>query len=184
MMRLPVGASLGLESAPAESAPEQCCARARDADETRGDGDDSKRGRELPWRPEGSRGVGGEHGEAHGQERAAPWGDGPAVPFRARPRLRRWTASSVGEGFSSVWHRDPAGRWTFYESVTDVVCGRYFGAETERVRVGGSTGASDRLLHPSTEPLRDGARLRHPDPVHRRRQPLAQLKWPPGHGLK
>jgi hypothetical protein len=28
--------------------------------------------------------------------------------------LRRWTASSVGEGFTSIWHRDPAGRWTFY----------------------------------------------------------------------
>lgn len=31
--------------------------------------------------------------------------------------LRRWTASSVGAGFTSIWHRDPDGRWTFYESV-------------------------------------------------------------------
>src|ERR1700728_1140039 len=51
--------------------------------------------------------------------------------------LRRWTASSVGDQFTSVWHRDPTGRWTFYES-TDcaVVCTRYFGADVERVREG------------------------------------------------
>ena len=51
--------------------------------------------------------------------------------------LRRWTASSVGEGFTSIWHRDPAGRWTFYESVpSEVACTRYFGASVERVQVG------------------------------------------------
>ena len=31
--------------------------------------------------------------------------------------LRRWTASSVGDRFTSIWHRDPIGHWTFYESV-------------------------------------------------------------------
>ena len=37
--------------------------------------------------------------------------------------LRRWTASSVGDQFTSVWHRNPAGRWTFYESIDcDVAC--------------------------------------------------------------
>jgi hypothetical protein len=51
--------------------------------------------------------------------------------------LRRWTASSVGEGFTSVWHRDPDGRWTFYESApAEISCMRYFGAGVERVRVG------------------------------------------------
>ena len=30
--------------------------------------------------------------------------------------LRRWTASSVGEQFTSIWHRDAQGNWTFYES--------------------------------------------------------------------
>ena len=51
--------------------------------------------------------------------------------------LRRWTASSVGEGFTSIWHRDPDGRWTFYESVpSEVACTRYFGASAERVQVG------------------------------------------------
>ena len=49
--------------------------------------------------------------------------------------LRRWTASSVGERFTSIWHRDPSGRWTFYESAAcDVACHRYFGADVEHVR--------------------------------------------------
>jgi hypothetical protein len=61
------------------------------------------------------------------------------LPFRSGHilGLRRWTASSVGEPFTSIWHRDPAGRWTFYESApSKVACTRYFGAEVERVRVG------------------------------------------------
>ncbi len=50
--------------------------------------------------------------------------------------LRRWTASSVGEGFTSIWHRDPRGRWTFYESNRcEVACTRYFGDEVERSRL-------------------------------------------------
>jgi hypothetical protein len=61
------------------------------------------------------------------------------LPFRSGHvlGLRRWTASSVGEDFTSIWHRDPAGRWTFYESVpSDLACTRYFGASVERVQVG------------------------------------------------
>jgi hypothetical protein len=51
--------------------------------------------------------------------------------------LRRWTASSVGDRFTSIWHRNPAGRWTFYESAaSEVACTRYFGADVERVREG------------------------------------------------
>src|SRR5580704_18547274 len=51
--------------------------------------------------------------------------------------LRRWTASSVGDRFTSIWHRDPSGRWTFYESVScEIACTRYFGADVERVQVG------------------------------------------------
>jgi hypothetical protein len=50
--------------------------------------------------------------------------------------LRRWTASSVGDGFTSIWHREPGGVWTFYESVHGTVgCTRYFGADVGRVRV-------------------------------------------------
>jgi hypothetical protein len=51
--------------------------------------------------------------------------------------LRRWTASSVGDRFTSIWHRDPAGHWTFYESTAcEVACTRYFGADVERVQEG------------------------------------------------
>ena len=47
--------------------------------------------------------------------------------------LRRWTASSVGDRFTSIWHRDSTGRWTFYESVPcPVACSRYFGNDVER----------------------------------------------------
>jgi hypothetical protein len=48
--------------------------------------------------------------------------------------LRRWTASSVGDRFTSIWHRDPTGRWTFYESAPcQVAYTRYFGGDVERV---------------------------------------------------
>jgi len=51
--------------------------------------------------------------------------------------LRRWTASAEGDRFTSIWHRDPIGRWTFYESIAcDVACSRYFGADVERIRGG------------------------------------------------
>lgn len=51
--------------------------------------------------------------------------------------LRRWTASSVGQRFTSIWHRDPAGSWTFYESIDcEVACTRYFGADVDRIREG------------------------------------------------
>jgi hypothetical protein len=42
--------------------------------------------------------------------------------------LRRWTASSVGEQFTSIWHRDPEGIWHFYESAQpQFACSRWFG---------------------------------------------------------
>lgn len=61
------------------------------------------------------------------------------LPFQAGHvlGLRRWTASSVGESFTSIWHRNPEGRWTFYESAPcEVACTRYFGASVERNRIG------------------------------------------------
>jgi hypothetical protein len=60
------------------------------------------------------------------------------LPFRSGHvlGLRRWTASSVGDGFTSIWHRNPQGRWTFHESAPcEVACTRYFGADVERARV-------------------------------------------------
>jgi hypothetical protein len=43
--------------------------------------------------------------------------------------LRWFPASSVGPGYTSVWHRNPEGRWTFYQDVPpQQACPRYFGA--------------------------------------------------------
>jgi hypothetical protein len=42
--------------------------------------------------------------------------------------LRRFPASSVGPGYRSIWHRDPAGVWTFYtDTEPSHSCNRYFG---------------------------------------------------------
>ena len=47
--------------------------------------------------------------------------------------MRRFTASSVGAGYTSVWHRDPAGAWTFYaDTVPLQACTRYFGSDVQR----------------------------------------------------
>src|SRR5205823_3739577 len=54
------------------------------------------------------------------------------LPFRSEHvlALRRFPASSVGPGYTSVWHRDPRGVWTFYSTVNpDLGCSRYFGGE-------------------------------------------------------
>lgn len=60
------------------------------------------------------------------------------LPFRSGHvlSLRRWTASSVGESFTSIWHRDPGGRWAFHESAPcEVACTRYFGDSVQRRRL-------------------------------------------------
>lgn len=50
--------------------------------------------------------------------------------------LRRFPASSLGYGYSSVWHRDPAGRWTFWSDVApEASCGRFFGAAIDEAAV-------------------------------------------------
>jgi len=46
--------------------------------------------------------------------------------------MRRFPASSVGPGYTSVWHRDPAGGWTFYSDVEPLQsCNRFFGSAVE-----------------------------------------------------
>jgi hypothetical protein len=58
------------------------------------------------------------------------------LPFRSGHllALRRFPASSVGPGYRSVWHRDPNGRWTFFQDVApDTACSRYFGAAVDEV---------------------------------------------------
>jgi hypothetical protein len=53
--------------------------------------------------------------------------------------LRRFPASSIGPAYTSVWHRDPAGRWAFWQDQADnQACSRYFGsalAETRRCSI-------------------------------------------------
>ncbi len=51
--------------------------------------------------------------------------------------LRRLPASSIGPGYRSVWHRDPGGRWTFYQDQpAALACTRYFGSAVDDVREG------------------------------------------------
>jgi len=43
--------------------------------------------------------------------------------------LRCFEVSSLGTAYTSVWHRDPKGRWTFHQNVPpEQSCPRYFGA--------------------------------------------------------
>ena len=43
--------------------------------------------------------------------------------------MRRFPASSIGPGYTSVWHRAPDGEWVFYATVSPrEACTRYFGA--------------------------------------------------------
>jgi hypothetical protein len=54
------------------------------------------------------------------------------LPFRSGHvlALRRFPASSLGPGYTSIWHRDPGGNWTFYSTVApEQSCSRYFGSE-------------------------------------------------------
>ncbi|WP_433613486.1 hypothetical protein [Prescottella agglutinans] len=51
-----------------------------------------------------------------------PFASGHCLAFRHFP------ASSIGPGYESVWHRNPAGRWVMYTSgATQSGCPRYFG---------------------------------------------------------
>ena len=57
------------------------------------------------------------------------------LPFRSGHVLamRRVPVTSVGPGHTSVWHRNPAGQWSFYTSVTPRLgCPRYFGSAATR----------------------------------------------------
>jgi hypothetical protein len=53
------------------------------------------------------------------------------LPFRSGHVLamRRFPASTVGPGYTSVWHRSPDGDWVFYANVSPrQACARFFGA--------------------------------------------------------
>jgi hypothetical protein len=50
--------------------------------------------------------------------------------------LRRFPASSIGPGYTSIWHRDPAGRWTFFQTVPpEQACTRFFGRDVAEAPV-------------------------------------------------
>jgi hypothetical protein len=58
------------------------------------------------------------------------------VPFTSGDVLamRRFPASSVGPGYTSVWHRNSDGEWTMWvDSEPLHACPRYFGSGVERV---------------------------------------------------
>jgi hypothetical protein len=43
--------------------------------------------------------------------------------------LRRWPASSLGQAYTSIWHRNPEGRWIFLQDAPpQLACSRYFGS--------------------------------------------------------
>lgn len=80
-----------------------------------------------------------EHAELPGGtgERFAGWGV-MALPFASGHVLafRRWSASSIGPAYSSVWHRDPAGRWQMWQNIAARnSCPRYFSAALEYTHV-------------------------------------------------
>ncbi|WP_280438513.1 hypothetical protein, partial [Nocardia carnea] len=50
--------------------------------------------------------------------------------------FRHFAASSVGPGYASVWHRDPAGDWVIYSSVSPrESCARYYSSALAQARV-------------------------------------------------
>lgn len=72
--------------------------------------------------------------------------------------LRRWTASSVGDQFTSIWHRDPGGVWRFYESARpQFACSRWFGngAQESAVVDIGVTWAAPAVLQVTSPGLLD-----------------------------
>lgn len=78
------------------------------------------------------------------RQRRAPGGPGErfrgwgvmGLPFDSGHilALRRFPASSVGPGYTAVWHRDPDRTWTMFVDVPPpCACPRYFGRDVTRV---------------------------------------------------
>jgi hypothetical protein len=67
---------------------------------------------------------------AGGDERFAGYGI-MGLPFASGHVLamRRFPASSIGPAYTSIWHRDPAGKWAFWQNQPpELSCPRYFSA--------------------------------------------------------
>lgn len=57
------------------------------------------------------------------------------LPFKSGHvlALRRFPASSLGPGYSSVWHRNPEGEWVFYTNISPKLsCPRFFGSSLKK----------------------------------------------------
>jgi hypothetical protein len=49
--------------------------------------------------------------------------------------LRRFPASSIGSGYTSIWYRSPEGRWSFWSTAEpEVSCARYTGEVSDDTR--------------------------------------------------
>jgi hypothetical protein len=49
--------------------------------------------------------------------------------------MRRFPASSIGPAYTSIWHRDPAGNWVFWQDQpAELGCARYFSAAITETR--------------------------------------------------
>jgi len=73
---------------------------------------------------------------AGGDERFAGYGV-MGLPFTSGHVLamRRFPASSIGPAYTSVWHRDPTGRWVFWQDQPDeLACPRYFSSALAETR--------------------------------------------------
>lgn len=60
------------------------------------------------------------------------------VPFESGHVLclRRFPIASIGRGYTSIWHRDPGGCWTFIQDVPPQKgCSRYFGRSVDRALI-------------------------------------------------
>jgi hypothetical protein len=58
------------------------------------------------------------------------------VPFTSGHilALRRFPITSIGYGYTSLWHRNPLGHWTFIQDVPPQNgCSRYFGSAVDRI---------------------------------------------------
>lgn len=73
------------------------------------------------------------------------------VPFASGHvlALRCWISSTVGPGYTSVWHRDPAERWSFWSTHSpEMSCNRYTGesaSETRQTPIEVKWSSEDRL---------------------------------------
>jgi hypothetical protein len=94
-------------------------------------------------------------------ERFAGWGV-MAAPFSSGDLLamRRFPASSLGSGYTTVWHRTPAGEWTIYTDSDPLKsCPRYMGRALAHV-------VETEIRHQWTAPSRLEVEV-----------PAAQLTW-------